>query len=152
MTPEEIKLLRQTFALVEARGTIAALTFYQRLFALDPGVRPLFRGDIENQGKKLMVSLRFIVDSLETPKVLIPALESLGRRHFGYGVRDEHYDTVGSALLDMLQSVLGDGFGARERSAWALAYSTVAGVMKRAAAKMGAPGEPSRAPLANNLN
>ena len=134
MTPFEINFVRETFAQVEAKAGIAALTFYQHLFVLDPSLRPLFRADIEEQGKKLMTALRFTVDTLESPQALEPVLESLGRRHVAYGVREEHYDTVGQALLAMLERVLGGDFTPETRTAWVKAYGHVAGVMKRAAA------------------
>lgn len=134
MTPFETDLVRQTFAQVEAKAGIAALTFYQQLFALDPSLRPLFRADIEEQGRKLMLALRYTVDTLESPQALEPVLESLGRRHVTYGVRDEHYDTVGTALLAMLERVLGAAFTPEAGVAWSKAYGHVAAVMKRAAA------------------
>ena len=84
MTPVQLNILRQTFDRVESLSGIAALTFYQRLFELDPGLRRLFRNDIEEQGQKLMVALRFLVDSIETRQAIVPTLESLGRRHAGY--------------------------------------------------------------------
>ncbi len=133
MTPKEIELVRSTFSRVEGVAQVAALTFYQRMFTLDPCLRPLFRNDIDEQAKKLMVALHFIVDTLETPHVMIPALESLGRRHVTYGVREEYYVTVGIALLDMLERVLGEMFTKDARAAWTTAYAMVSDVMKRAA-------------------
>lgn len=136
MTPIEADLVRQTFAQAEAKAGIAALTFYQRLFELDPSLRPLFHADIEEQGRKLMLALRYTVDTLESPQALQPVLESMGRRHVGYGVRDEHYDTVGAALLGMLEQVLGPAFTPETAEAWGKAYGHVAAVMKHAAAAM----------------
>ena len=141
MTSKQIELVRTTFSRLEAMGGIAALTFYQRLFTLDPSLRPLFRNDIEEQGKRLMLALRFIVDSLEMPQALIPALESLGRRHVAYGVQERHYETVGIALLNMLERTLGAAFTSDARVAWTTAYTNVAEVMKRAAATV-APVDP----------
>jgi hemoglobin-like flavoprotein len=134
MKSDQLDLVRATFARLEAVASVAALTFYQRLFTADPSLRPLFQHDIEEQAKRLMLALRFIVDTLETPEVMVPALESLGRRHVTYGVREEHYDTVGRALLGMMEKVLGAAFTKEARAAWSVAYSEVAGIMKRAAA------------------
>ena len=134
MTTEQIKIIRATFSRLEAAAGVASLIFYQRLFTLDPSLRPLFRNDIEEQGKKLMLSLRYIVDTLETPQALVPALESLGRRHVTYGVREEHYKTVGTALLNMMERMLGAAFTSEARAAWTVAYANVANVMKSAAA------------------
>ena len=47
---------------------------------------------------------------LDRPAALEPVLLQLGVRHAGYGVQPAHYDTVGAALLDTLQTGLGAAF------------------------------------------
>jgi hemoglobin-like flavoprotein len=136
MTSTQIQLIRETFALIGSQADVAALVFYRRLFELDPALRPLFRENIEEQGRKLMQMLTAAVRLLEKPQALVPVLEDLGRRHVvRYGVRDEHYDTVGEALLWMLAQMLGKEFTAPALDAWASLYSVVATTMKRAAAE-----------------
>ena len=134
MTPHQIQLIRQSFALVEPRAELVALVFYQRLFALDPSLRPLFRTNIDEQGQKLMQMLGVAVALLEQPFALVPSLEALGRRHAGYGVEDRHYDTVGEALLDTLAECLGSAFTPEVLDAWAALYAVVANAMQRGAA------------------
>jgi hemoglobin-like flavoprotein len=135
MTPDQIQLIRETFALVAPQADVAAGLFYQRLFALDPSLRPLFRPDLEEQGRKLMQMLGAAVRLLDRPESLVPVLEGLGRRHTDYGVRDEHYDTVGAALLGTLREALGATFTAAACEAWTNLYSLVAATMKQAAAE-----------------
>lgn len=135
MTPVQIQLIRETFALAARRSDLAALLFYKRLFELNPSLRPLFRTNIEEQGRKLMQMLSAAIHLLESPDALLPVLESLGRRHVGYGVRDEHYDTVGEALLWTLNAALGDFFTPAAREAWTSLYGLVAATMKRAASE-----------------
>ena len=101
---------------------------------MDPSLRYLFRSDIEEQATKLMQMLAAAVRLLEKPETLVPVLEDLGRIHVHYGVRDEHYDTVGEALLWMLAETLGTDFSPAAREAWASLYTLVATTMKRAAA------------------
>ena len=134
MAITQIELIRETFALVEPRAEVAALVFYQRLFTLDPSLRPLFRTDIDEQGQKLMQMLGVAVALLEQPFALAPTLEALGRRHAGYGVEDRHYDTVGTALLDTLEEALGLAFTPEVRDAWAALYVIVASSMQRGGA------------------
>jgi len=134
MTPEQIQLVRQTFDLARPKANVVALVFYQRLFALDPAVRPLFKTDIEEQSRKLMEMLAAMIDLLEKPLVFTPFVEELGRRHTGYGVKDEHYATVGTALLDAFARALGDAFTPAARQAWTALYSLVATTMIDAAA------------------
>ena len=134
MSPRQIELVRRTFALVEPRAEVMALVFYQRLFTLDPSLRPLFRTDIDEQGQKLMQMLGVAVALLDQPFALVPSLEALGARHAGYGVEVRHYNTVGAALVDTLTECLGDAFTAEVKDAWVALYALVAGAMQRGAA------------------
>jgi len=131
------QLVRESFARVEPRAGIAALMFYQRLFTLDPSLRALFQQDIEQQGAKLMQALKFAVASLDQPREIRPMLEALGRRHVYYGVTEPHYDTVGRALIDALEHVLGPAFTPEVKQAWLDVYSQMAGIMKEAARQVG---------------
>lgn len=54
-------------------------------------------------------------------------------RHAGYGVKAEHYATVGAALLWTLEKGLGEGFTPPVREAWSTMYGTVAAVMQQPA-------------------
>jgi hemoglobin-like flavoprotein len=132
MTPEQIKLIEESFEKVAERAQDAATVFYNRLFSMKPALRLLFPEDLTEQKKKLMTMLGVAIKSLQEPNALIPVLENLGRRHALYGVRDEHYDTVGAALLLTLRDALGSAFTADVHAAWAKMYSFVAMIMKRA--------------------
>ncbi len=129
------QLIRESFARIEPKAALAALIFYQRLFALDPSLRPLFKHDIEEQGVKLMQALSFAVATIEQPRELQPVLESLGRRHVHYGVKESHYETVGHALIDTLAHLLGNHFTPEVKEAWVAVYTHMAETMKSAAAK-----------------
>jgi len=144
MNSTQVQLIRETFALVAPRAHVAALVFYRRLFELDPTLRGLFSAEIEDQGRKLMQMLAAAVRLLDKPESLVPVLQDLGRRHVGYGVRDEHYDTVGAALLWMLGETLGMAFTAPARDAWAALYGVVATTMKSAAAEVSLTPAPAR--------
>ena len=106
---------------------------YGKLFELDPGVRPLFTSDMEEQGRKLMQMITVAVQGLDNLDQTLPAVQGLGRRHADYAVKDEHYDTIGAALLWTLGQGLGDGFTTEVQEAWATTYGVLASVMKDAA-------------------
>lgn len=130
MTPRQIASIRASWEAVQPIQDVAATLFYDRLFELDPTLRRLFRRtDMAQQKKVLMQTLTVVVKSLDRLEQLVPAVEALGRRHAGYGVRPSHYDTVGEALLWTLGQGLGDGFTPELREAWAGAYSVLATVM-----------------------
>lgn len=134
MTPEEIKLVQSTWAQVVPIKEQAAELFYGKLFEMDPSLKPLFKGDMKMQGQKLMAMIGTAVGGLTQPETIIPAVQDLGRRHVGYGVKDAHYDTVGAALLWTLETGLGPAFTPETKQAWAKTYDLVATVMKDAAA------------------
>ena len=135
LTNEQKVLVQNSFRLVAPSAAEVAAIFYRRLFEIAPEVRPMFTSDLTEQGKKLMQVLGYAVGSLDRLDSLIPAVEDLGRRHGRYGVRDEHYDAVASALLWTLEQGLGEAFTAELREAWVAVYTLLAGVMKSAAAE-----------------
>ena len=134
MTPTQIELIRTSWASVEPIADVAATLFYERLFEQDPAVRRLFRKtDRAAQKKNLIQTLTVVVKGIDRLDDLVPAVQALGRRLAGYGVRPEHYDLVGAALLWTLGQGLGDAFTDDVREAWAQAYGTLAAVMIAAA-------------------
>jgi len=136
MTSEQRRLVQESWTLVAPNAPVVAAMFYDRLFELDPALRPMFaHADMREQGKKLTQMLTVAVTSLNRLDQIVPAVEALGRRHAGYGVRDEHYAVVGQALLDTLGTGLGAAFTEELRAAWTDTYVTLAGVMQRAAAE-----------------
>jgi hemoglobin-like flavoprotein len=128
-------MVQDSFALVAQDAESAADAFYQELFASDPSLRPLFRGDMKEQGRKLMGMIGMVVAGLRRLDTMIPAIEGLGRRHSLYGVDDAHYAVVGQSLLTTLANALGPRFTPDVREAWAAAYGLLAGTMMRAAAE-----------------
>lgn len=135
LTQTQIDLVQATWAQVTPIAAQAGALFYDRLFALDPELRPLFKGDVAQQAGKLMTMINTAVAGLDGLDRLVPAVMDLGRRHVGYGVRDAHYDTVGAALLWTLEQGLGDAFTAEVKDAWAAVYGVLADVMKQGAAQ-----------------
>lgn len=134
MDSKQIDLVQKTFAMVKPIAPAAAELFYQRLFQLDPSLRSMFKGDMAKQGQMLMSMIGAAVAGLRNLEQLAPVVRQLGARHVGYGVRDEHYATVGTALLWTLEKGLGDAFTPDVRDAWAAAYGLLADVMQMGAA------------------
>lgn len=133
MTPEQAQLVKQSFAKVAPIAEQAADLFYNRLFETAPEVKPLFKGDIKEQGKKLMATIGMAVSSLDRLPQLVPVVQDLGKRHAAYGVRDEHYDKVAAALLWTLEQGLGADFTPDTKAAWVEVYTVLASTMKDAA-------------------
>ncbi len=130
MTPGTIGLVQESHGWVVPIAEPAAELFYKRLFETAPEVKPLFKGDMKEQGRKLMATIAVVVNALDRLESVLPALKALAIRHVDYGVRDEHYDKVGAALLWTLQAGLGNRFTEAHRTAWLEAYTALSGVMR----------------------
>lgn len=132
LTPEQIKLIQDSWAQVTPIKATAAELFYARLFELDPTVKTLFKGKLDFQGEKLMTTLTVVVDSLDDLSSVVPMLHAMGKRHIIYNVKAEHYDTVGAAFLWVLEQGLGELFTTETKEAWTIAYGVIASVMLEA--------------------
>jgi hemoglobin-like flavoprotein len=133
MTPEQIALVKESWAKVTPIAEQAAGLFYGKLFESYPEVQPYFKGDMADQGRKLMAMIGTAVNGLDNLGPLVPAVQAMGKRHVGYGVKDEDYDKVAVCLLWTLEQGLGDAFTPDTKEAWTVMYTTVANVMKDAA-------------------
>ncbi|MGV6810609.1 MAG: globin family protein [Brevirhabdus sp.] len=133
MTPQQIELVQESFAKVVPIKDAAAGIFYDRLFEISPQTKAYFKGDMTEQGAKLMATLGVVVNGLKDLDKIVPVAQELAVRHIDYGVKAEDYDSVGAALLFALGKGLGDGFTPDVEDAWTTAYTTLAGVMTGAA-------------------
>jgi len=132
----QINLVQRSWSKVLPISETAADLFYNRLFEIDPSTQVLFKGDMKEQGRKLMQMITAAVNGLNDLDALVPAVQELGSRHGGYGVQEEHYGSVANALLWTLEQGLGDDFTPEVKSAWTETYMLLASVMKEASAKL----------------
>ena len=133
LSAAEIKMVQDSFAKVEPIAEDAAALFYKRLFEIDPSTKPLFKGDMAEQGRKLMAVLKTAVAGLEKLDKLVPAVKVMGQRHHAYGVELKHYESVANALLWTLKQGLQDAFTSDVEKAWAKTYGVLAEVMMKGA-------------------
>jgi hemoglobin-like flavoprotein len=129
MTPDQVKLVQESFAKVAPISETAAVLFYDRLFEIAPKVKAMFPTDMTEQRRKLMATLAVVVGGLDNLESVLPAASALARRHVSYGAKAEHYPVVGSALLWTLEKGLGDGWTPDVAEAWTAAYGTLSGFM-----------------------
>ena len=132
MSPNQIALVKKTYAGVFHRSGELGAYFYQRLFQRDPRLQVLFQGNLSNQGQALFSMIHLIVRTLDYQEQVVPIVYELGKRHAAYGVGGSDYATFRGALLDTLESALGEGFTKEVGEAWEAAYDFMAGVMEEA--------------------
>ncbi|HVO51589.1 MAG TPA: globin domain-containing protein [Thermoanaerobaculia bacterium] len=152
MNARQRELVRSTFERLRPIPKSAALTFYERLFELDPALRPLFGHDLENQAAMFVTALNLAVLELVEPDFIPQSVRALGTRHAHYGVEEPFYATFGQALLWTLGRLLGESFTPEVRDAWSDAYETLAAAMKESAAEVRQEGAAARGggPLTDN--
>ena len=138
MTPEHKRLVKKSWDRVFPQQHEVARRFYERLFFAHPEVKTYFRGDMLEQGRKLMAANRLdealsdldaAVRSLDNLDALTEPLRRSGQAHATYGVTPADYDKVGDALLWTLEKQLGAAFTPADREAWRTVYATVADIM-----------------------
>ena len=129
MTSNEIDLVQASFEKVRPISQEAAGLFYGRLFEIAPEVRPLFKGDMAEQGRKLMATLAVVIGSLHSLPTILPAVSTLAKKHVEYGVKPSHYAAVGAALLWTLERGLGTAWTPETAKAWTNTYATLSNFM-----------------------
>jgi hemoglobin-like flavoprotein len=132
MTPDQRRLVRQTFDLLRNQTLPVSLLFYGKLFELDPATRRLFHNDLAAQGQKIMDMLEAVVRSMDSFDAMRERLRDLGRQHAGYGVKPGNYETVIAALIWTFGQALGPDFDASAREAWRLILTEVSETMRSA--------------------
>jgi nitric oxide dioxygenase len=136
MHADYVVLVQESFARLKPRAAYAAALFYDNLFALEPKLRPLFRGDLAEQGARVMPLLADAVGLLGEIDKLVPMLRGLGRRHVELGLTPAHYFSIGVALIWTLEDTLGAEFTPAQRKAWSTAYALMSDAMIESARNM----------------
>ena len=129
LNARQIDLVQDSFAAVVPITDSTAAEFYRRLFELAPDTKPLFRGDMTQQGRKLFLTLATVVDALDRLDTIVPVARELAIRHVTYGAKERHYAAVGSALIETLRAGLGPAFDRDTEAAWLTAYTILSDTM-----------------------
>jgi methyl-accepting chemotaxis protein len=131
----DVDALETSFDLIAPQGEELVETFYRRLFAAAPSVRPLFAvTDMPRQKAKLLATLVLLRKSLPDLDAIVPKLRELGGRHGAYGARAEHYPLVGATLIASMAELAGDAWLPEYERAWSDAFDVVAAAMLEGAA------------------
>lgn len=128
-----VRLIRESFAVVEPCIEDVARYFYGMLFAIAPATRELFAANMEVQRSRLLRALVHVVQMVDRPDDLVPFLRQLGRDHRKFGVITQYYDAVGNALIGSLSHYAGPLWTPQVEKAWVDAYGLVARTMVEAA-------------------
>lgn len=129
ITKDEISLIQNSFNKVCDTNCWELL--YKKLFELDKQISTLFRGDIKEQEHRIMTMMKIVVEGLNHPEIIIPAVQKMGSRHSDeYEVQKKHYTTFKSALFYALEQTLGEDFTLDVKKSWEKFYDLLASTMK----------------------
>lgn len=134
MNAEQVRILRETFKAVEPMAAETGEMLYNKLFDIDPSLRPLFKGDLKAQARMVMTAIGLAVAGLDRPDALNDQVKTLGSRHISYGVQPRDVNTFGAALIWALEQALGPAFTPDVKDAWVAAYGVLSVAMRRATA------------------
>jgi len=81
MTPQQVELVQQSFEKLAAMGDPAWDGFYIELFAIEPSLKRMFKGDKHAQRKKLLAALALVIGALRAPAKILDPLKALAVRH-----------------------------------------------------------------------
>jgi NAD(P)H-flavin reductase/hemoglobin-like flavoprotein len=129
-----VRLVRESFAVVEPQAEQVVEAFYATLFSIAPELRELFPLNMQVQRSRFLRALVHIVQMVDRPDELVPFLRQLGRDHRKFGVASAHYEPLGMALLSAIKKFAGETWTVEVEHAWAEAYTIVARAMLDAAA------------------
>jgi pimeloyl-ACP methyl ester carboxylesterase/hemoglobin-like flavoprotein/predicted Ser/Thr protein kinase len=121
----DVERTAASFARVTASLDEFTIRLYERLFAEQPRLRPLFPRDLTQQRQKLAHALKVTVDSLRTPARLTALLEDLGRTHLRLGVTRDDLALLGEHLLATLRELDAEHWEPALQSAWTRAWQVV---------------------------
>lgn len=133
LSQEELAEIRTSMAALKAKIEPASTSFYEKLFVIAPEIRGMFRADISEQGMRFMSTLALIVDCIDHEDELNPKIDRLAEGHAAYGVKPEHFEPMGRALMETMEAELGDKLTSAQKAAWRQAYAVIAHKMIEAA-------------------
>lgn len=133
LTEDQIRLVRESYALIGLSPRPYSEIFYHRLLLDHPFARALFPDDMAHQVAVFTKTIDTLVEYIADVAKLRPTLCDLGKKHVKYGVKLYQYKAVGSVLIDTFADILGSRFTPATRQAWEEVYAETAGVMISAA-------------------
>ena len=129
LSEEEIELLRDSMLLLQEHKQLATSVFYENLFEIDPGLRPLFDDDLAEQSNKALFAFGAVVAQIHDLELCREMTRELAHRHVEYGVVPEHYPKVGEAVIATVAMVMEEAMTPQIETAWRNAYAAVASAM-----------------------
>ena len=118
LDPKQIALIRDSFEWMTQNPERRSMEFYKSFFERAPGLKAMFREDLEGQGMRFLSTLSAIVAHLDRPDAMSDRLTDLGQSHRAMGVKAADFKPMGEALIATIAGAMGDAFTPEMRAAW----------------------------------
>ena len=126
-----IEIIKSTVPVLQEKGVEITKYFYKTMFENNPEVKPMFDMDKQESGAQPIALANAILaaaKNIDNLEAIMPAVESIGKRHVEVGVLAEHYPIVGKNLLIAIKDMLGDAATDEIMEAWGKTYGVLAEV------------------------
>lgn len=131
LSEKTIKLVKSTAPVLQEQGEVLTRHFYERMFAHNPEVAPLFNPANQAAGlqqKALAGAICAYAENIDNLQALGDAVELIAQKHVSLQIKPEHYPIVGENLLASIQEVLGEAATDELLAAWEEAYGFLANI------------------------
>jgi nitric oxide dioxygenase len=160
MSPSQIRLLQQSFALIEPVKFDVGRSFFEELFQLSPQTQSLFGDDLGKRWLRLIGTFQHLMNkqlrsmltlpatATHSKEAVTPEITQLAQGYLENGFTPEHMTHVQQALLASLSAHLGNRFDRNTAEAWSqfigLVINSMRQTMSQAAVEPALPNEQGR--------
>ncbi len=126
---QTIAVIKSTIPAIAATGPKLTAHFYERMFKRHPELKDIFNMSHQingDQREALFNAICAYATHIETPEMLISAVEKIAQKHASLNIKPEHYPIVGENLLAAIDELLNPGQEVLE--AWGKAYGVLANI------------------------
>ncbi|MEK9725970.1 MAG: globin domain-containing protein [Rhodospirillaceae bacterium] len=110
VSPQDQMVIQASFAVTEGGVEALAETFHAKLTGMDPSLPGPYAGDLRAFSQNFLATLSDLVDNLYSIGSMRGMLHDMGVDKAENGLRDDHYDTFGAALLAAFEDKLGSNY------------------------------------------
>lgn len=141
-TPEQIRLLQDSFQTVARQGEAFVARFYENLFSVYPATRLLFEeARLVKTQKQVLNALVVTINGLREPDKLEPFLKQLGARHARYGILPSYLPIFEPITILTLKEFLGANWNGELEQAWRMALRVVIQIMRQGVGQLHLQGD-----------
>ncbi|MCY0965273.1 NO-inducible flavohemoprotein [Parathalassolituus penaei] len=134
LSQQHIEIVKSTIPLLEQAGPALTEHFYKRMFSHNPELLNVFNRANQRSGRQALALFEAVAAwarYLDTPEVLVDAVERIANKHASLDIQPHQYAIVGGHLLATLRELAAEQFTSEVEAAWTAAYDLLADILIR---------------------